>query len=245
MSTQTSEQPVVRSGQPEAEGLASEQKRSPLTRRQVLEAALAYVDAHGIDALTMRKLGAALGVEGTALYNHVQGKEGLLDGLVELFWAEVHARMDTEGTWQDVLRSSARSIREVIHSHPQVAPLVCRRSLMSREALEVIATCVAPMKQAGFDNPSAAQAVCAVHGHAYGYALMEVSARTCGPVGDAAEDLADLSEQQRIRRMAQMMPADVPDDLFEIGLAFYDCGTDANFEAGIDLLINGVHSARG
>lgn len=209
--------------------------RAPLTRQRVLQAALDYVDEHGLDDLTMRKLGAVLDVEGTALYNHVQGKDGLMDGIVELIWAETRARTETDGTWQDVLRSLARALRDTAHRHPDAAHLACSREVMPLDALQLMADCLARMEAAGFNRDTAAQAACAVFGHAYGYALMEMMTRTCSP-GDREQE----TETQRIRRVAQTLPADVPDDLFEVGLAVCGCDTNANFEAGINLLINGL-----
>lgn len=238
MPTQTSDQPVSSPAAPEQDGQAEVEQRARLTRSQVLEAALAYVDENGLAALSMRKLGAALGVEGTALYNHVQGKDGLLDGLVELLWAEMREATDTEGTWQDVLRSAARAMRATAHRHPETAQLVCARSVMPLDALRLTADCVARMEQAGFERSAATQAMCTVSGHAYGYALMEQMAPTCGTPGDGSESAA-----QRIRRVAQTLPPDVPDDLFQVGLDLSVCGTDAHFEAGIDILIDGIASA--
>lgn len=208
--------------------------RSPLTRRRVLDATLTFVDEHGLDALTMRRLGAALGVEGTALYNHVDGKDGLLDGLVELLWGETLAGTDTTGDWQDLLRSVAAAMRDVVRRHPQAAPLICSRSVMPVEALELYAACLTPMERAGFDRGAAAQAVCAVLGHAFGYAAMEVAA------GNAAASRGPESDAQRIRRVAQMLPRDVPDDLFEVGLAVCNCDSDTNFHTGVDLIIAGL-----
>src|SRR5258708_13407630 len=66
--------------------------RAPLSRQQVLRAALEYVDEHGLEALSMHKLGAALGVKAMSLYKHVADKDDLLDAIVELLWAEIPAR---------------------------------------------------------------------------------------------------------------------------------------------------------
>ncbi len=49
--------------------------RAPLSRQQVLRAALEYVDEHGLEALSMHKLGAALGVKAMSLYKHVADKD--------------------------------------------------------------------------------------------------------------------------------------------------------------------------
>ena len=67
---------------------AATEPRTPLSRERVLRAAVALADESGIDSLTMRKLGEALGVEAMSLYNHVANKVDLLDGMVDLVFSE-------------------------------------------------------------------------------------------------------------------------------------------------------------
>ena len=63
--------------------------RVPLNRERVLEAAIAFADENGIESLTMRKLGEAVGVEAMSLYNHVANKDDLLDGMVDVVFSEI------------------------------------------------------------------------------------------------------------------------------------------------------------
>ena len=63
--------------------------RAPLSRDRVLRAAVALADAGGIESLTMRRLGEALGVEAMSLYNHVASKSDLLDGMIDLVFGEI------------------------------------------------------------------------------------------------------------------------------------------------------------
>ena len=80
--------------------MATKASRKPLSRERVLVAAVALIDTHGIQALTMRRLAAELDVEAMSLYYHVPDKETLLDGVVETVVAEVHAevaRLDADG----------------------------------------------------------------------------------------------------------------------------------------------------
>ncbi len=58
-------------------------QRDALTPERVVEAALRLADEHGLEALTMRRLGTALGVEAMSLYRHVASKEALLDALAD------------------------------------------------------------------------------------------------------------------------------------------------------------------
>ena len=65
-------------------------KKAPrLTRKRVLRAAIRIADKDGIESLSMRKLAEKLGVEAMSLYNHVQNKDDVLDGIVEIVATEI------------------------------------------------------------------------------------------------------------------------------------------------------------
>ncbi|HET9724315.1 MAG TPA: TetR family transcriptional regulator, partial [Actinomycetota bacterium] len=63
-------------------------RREPLTRERVVQVALEIMDREGVDAITMRHVGHALGVEAMSLYNHVKDKQDLLDGITGAVMAE-------------------------------------------------------------------------------------------------------------------------------------------------------------
>src|SRR3981081_1661900 len=90
--------------------------RTPLSRERVLRPAVALADESGIDSLTMRKLGDAVGVEAMSLYNHVANKVDLLDGMVDLVFSEIG--LPSGGTdWKPSMRRRAVSAREVLSRH--------------------------------------------------------------------------------------------------------------------------------
>src|SRR5437763_4495813 len=96
--------------------LNTQQPRTPLNRDRVLAAALRLADEAGIEALTMRKLGQAVGVEAMSLYNHVANKDDLLDGMVDLVFSEIG--LPSVGTdWKTAMRQRAISAREVLSCH--------------------------------------------------------------------------------------------------------------------------------
>src|SRR5260370_39996060 len=101
---------VVTGGRPPA--------RERLTRERVLRAALEFTDTQGLAALSMQKLGAELGVKGMSLYTHVDGKDALLDGIVDIMSAEVEMPAAASGDWGDGLARPARALRERIRRHP-------------------------------------------------------------------------------------------------------------------------------
>jgi AcrR family transcriptional regulator len=100
--------------------------RRPLTRERIIAAALALVDASGLDALTMRRLGASLGVEAMSLYKHVPNKEAILDGIRERLLAEFSATLPAApaSDWRDDLARFARAYRAVGRAHPEAFSLL-------------------------------------------------------------------------------------------------------------------------
>ncbi|MGK8523410.1 TetR family transcriptional regulator [Nocardia asteroides] len=67
-------------------------RTSGLGREQIVAAAVEILDANGLDALSMRKLGAKLGAGATSLYWHVSNKEELLELVLDEFWGMVRTR---------------------------------------------------------------------------------------------------------------------------------------------------------
>src|SRR3954465_15348638 len=94
---------------------AARAARIPLSRERVLATAVALADESGLESLSMRKLGQALGVEAMSLYNHVAGKEALLDGMVDLVFAEID--LPAGGDWKKSLRQRAISMRAALARH--------------------------------------------------------------------------------------------------------------------------------
>ncbi len=123
--------------------------REPLTRDAIITAALELVDAGGLEALSMRALGASLGVQAMSLYNHVANKEAVLDGLHERLMLEFE--LDASGTdWAEVLRSGARSYRELARAHPQAFVLLATRPLTTADEVVRVAPLLELMGRAGY-----------------------------------------------------------------------------------------------
>src|ERR1700682_1293798 len=92
-------------------------RRAPLTRERVLRAAIRVADRHGIESLSMRKLGHELGVEAMSLYNHVRNKVDMLDGMVDVVFSQIELPADGVD-WRSAMRKRAISAREALLRHP-------------------------------------------------------------------------------------------------------------------------------
>ena len=105
--------------------MAASRRRS-LSRRRVLEAAGGLADREGLGALTMRRLGAELGVEAMSLYNHIPNKGALLDGIHERILLSLHAPGPTR-SWQAYARHQALALHRALLAHPHAIPLFATR----------------------------------------------------------------------------------------------------------------------
>lgn len=110
-------------------------RRATLSRARVLEVAIAFADAHGIDALNMRSLALELGVVPMALYKHVSGKEDLLDGMIEVVVGEV-IRAPATGHWKHDVRERILAARRSLVRHTWSRPVLESRSSMTPAMLD-------------------------------------------------------------------------------------------------------------
>ena len=210
--------------------------RSRLTREKVLRAALDFVDANGLAALSMQKLGAELGVQGMSLYSHVENKDALLDGIVEVMSWEAQPPPAASTDWRDALRHLAAEIRATIRRHPAAAPLLASRPVMPTRRLEQLDAYTGLLMRAGFTEDRAMDVLRTVYMYAHGYALAEACFTACAGCGPWPED-----ELSQMRRVTEMVPRDAPDHLLRLAMLFCGrCNMDDQFSLGIDLMIHGL-----
>jgi AcrR family transcriptional regulator len=100
----------------------------PLTRDELLDAALGIVDSEGLAALTMRRLADAVGVEAMSLYHHVPDKETLLDWTVDRMRSEMRLPETEPADWADALEAIFAEYRRVLTAHQNMLPLAARRT---------------------------------------------------------------------------------------------------------------------
>jgi TetR/AcrR family transcriptional regulator, tetracycline repressor protein len=213
--------------------------RAPLSRSRILQAALAYVDKHGLEALSMHKLGAELGVKGMSLYNHIEGKDGLLDGLVEAMWAEVEAPVGDPKSWQDEVRGFAQSLRDLVHRHPEAAQLLMNRRIMPIPALEYFDLYVRRLETGGLSPARALEVVRTLIAYAIGFAYFELTWGD-GEGSDATEPADGLRAFQHVHTI---VPPGTPDHLLRLAMALCTrCDMDAQFSDAIDLIVRSLEA---
>jgi len=130
-----------------------------LSREVLIRTALKIVDRDGLDALSMRKLGAELGVDPMAAYRHLPNKEALLDGVIEAVSAETSIDIDTTLPWQGQLRQLIEANLQSMLAHPNVLPLLAQRPLTTPGSLGIVERSFQIMDRAGIPLREAALAI--------------------------------------------------------------------------------------
>lgn len=214
--------------------------RRPLTRERVLEAALRLVDEEGLSALTMRALGARLGVEGMSVYRHVPGKAALREGIAELLWAELERSTDSDPDWRRSMRSLAVAVRRLADEHPNAYPLLLTGNVAPVPGLRLFESQLEALRAAGYDEARAAVILRAVFSYACGYAMMELSTfcLECGSPAGAADF-------ETLLALSRTLPADLPPNLAEVARVVCLADLDGQFEHGLDALLAGFAAASG
>ena len=159
-----------------------------LNREQVVQAGVALADAHGLDALTMRRLGEALGVEAMSLYNHVANKVDLLDGMVDLVFGEI-GLPDPSDDWKPAMRQRAVSARSAVSRHPWATGLMESRAAPGPANLRHHDAVIGSLRAGGFPAALAAHAFSLLDSYVYGFCLQEA-----GLPFDATDDMEAMVE---------------------------------------------------
>jgi AcrR family transcriptional regulator len=207
--------------------------REPVTRERVIDAALRVMDAEGLDAVTMRRIGRELGVEAMSLYNHVRDKEDILEGLTEKVMSGFEFP-PSAGDWRADARAMAREWRRLLRLHPGVMQLLAERHkpLEGLAAYRAMDAALGVLREAGLDTRQVAQAFNAIGSYIFGFVMME-------------QGLMLGNDDEHARQHAAAMTALAGlglDNVVECLPHFADCTTDEQFDFGLELVIRGLES---
>ena len=210
------------------------QKRAPLNRDRVLRAALELADEGGIGALTMQAIGRRLSVEAMSLYRHVRNKDDILDGIVDLVFAEIELPAD-RSSWRLVLRARSISTRAALRRHPWAITLMESRMAPGPSNLRSHDEMLAVLLDAGFSAAMATHSSNLVDSYVLGFALQETSF----PFSNA-EELAAVGGV-----LLAQVPVDEYPSFVRVGAELLASGFDYadEFEFGLDLILDGIARA--
>jgi AcrR family transcriptional regulator len=210
--------------------------RSPLSRERILGAAIAFVDARGLTALTMRRLGTELGVEAMSLYHHVANKDDLLDAIVDAVTREIEVPPD-DADWKEAIRRTAISSHEVFLRHRWACSLMMRRARVSPERMQWMEALLRTLREAGFSADMTHHAYHALDSHITGFTLWQVSMPF-----ETKEELVDLAEGFLKEIPADEYPYVIEHAEQHIAPSSRDGKTE--FEFGLDLILDGLERLR-
>lgn len=216
----------------------------PLTRERILEAAMALADAEGLDAVTMRRLAAALGVEAMSLYHHVPNKDALFDGLVAAIIAEIQAAAGKSAGagWRAALRDRCLAARDVMARHPWAPGLLRTRTTIPTSVVFYYEGVLGLLVEGGFSYALAHKALHALGSMPLGFVQELFSPAATGgslDVGSAEAKFEELAAA--LPHIMAMVAAEIhANDGDVLGW----CDSRAEFEFTLDLLLDGLERQR-
>ncbi len=197
--------------------------RVALNPEVIFRAALRLVDAEGLEALTMRRLAADLGVATMSLYGHVPNKECLLLGVVDLATREIRLPEPDMPPWE-AWKTVTREFRRVALLHPNLVTLIVQQPPTGIEGLRTLEVALDALRRAGIPGPDAVRAYRLTASFAIGFVSLE-----CGgyfkPVDLDAGPQETPVVHPAVPRIAELVGY----------LADWD--PDEEFEAAMDTLI--------
>jgi AcrR family transcriptional regulator len=205
--------------------------RLPLSRDRILRAALELVDDGGIDSLTMRKLGQALGFEAMSLYNHVANKDDVIDGILDLVLAEGELPSPS-GNWDRAVRASAVSVHAALRRHPWASAVVMAPGRLRPARLRYMDSLLGRIREAGFSAETTYHAYHVLDGHIFGFSLWE-----------ASHSYSDADASEMMAAFERTITADEYPYLREHGEQHFAEGPHQDvsaFEFGLDLILDGL-----
>jgi AcrR family transcriptional regulator len=190
-------------------------------------------DNGGIDSLTMRALGQALGVEAMSLYNYVEDKDDLLSGIVELVLSEIDLA-PTADDWRSDMRATAVSAHEALLRHPWACRLVLSptSARMISARMSYIESILAGLRDAGFTPEAASRGYHALDSHILGFTIWQLGHAL---PEDAPPDYIDTLMRQ--------LDSDTYPYLMEHAAVHMNTSEgeeEGEFEFGLDLILDGL-----
>ncbi len=187
------------------------------------------IDADGVDALSMRKLGQALGRDPMRVYRHTKSKAALLDAVAELVLEGLQVPTTADGDWETAVRASAHSFRSTALAHPRMIFLLIDRPMsvppggLRLSGLLWLEGLLSVLIEAGFDDQGALHAyrffTAFLSGHVI-HEVQELMDDDAGPTVDIRRGLDLLPESQfpRVRALAPTLAAHNGSIEFLLGL---------------------------
>lgn len=213
-------------------------QRIPLSRERVLGVAVEQADQGGLSAVSMRKLAQSLGVEAMSLYNHVDNKEDVLDGMLEIVMEEINQTVDSldrQGLhWKTAMRNRILAARAVLLQHKWAPSVMETRTRLSPATIRYHDELLGIMIEGGFTFDIAHHAMHALGSRALGFTQELFEPED----GDEEVDMEAIKQMSDLYPNITAMLAEVMHEGPETTLGW--CDDQSEFEFGLDLILNGL-----
>jgi AcrR family transcriptional regulator len=202
--------------------MTSTTTRTPLTRDRIIGAAVILADSGGVEELSMRKLGAELGVEAMSLYNHVEKKDDILDGMIDYVFRAIPLPAD-DSDWRVAIRETALAALDQFVEHPWMVHLLMQRGIYGSSSLRFMDRVIGLFRAAGFSEEDSHHAWQMLASHTMGYAFQQMSG---GEDKDGWEsNIPDLSVFPNVAALAPYLAK---------------CEFEVEFAFGLEIIIAGL-----
>ena len=210
--------------------------RAPLTKVQVLRAAVVLADEAGVTSLSMRKLAEKLGVKAMSLYHHVANKDEVLDGMVDIVFGEIELPAG-EVDWKTAMRQRAFSAREALLRHAWALGLMDSRANPGPATLSHHDAVIGILRAAGFSVAMAAHAFSVLDSYIYGFVLQELSLpfKTPDELGEVAEAILEQAPTDDYPHLTEL----TVEHVLKPGYAYGN-----EFAFGLELILEGLERVR-
>ena len=217
----------------------TERAREPLTRERILAAAVALADEGGVEALSMRRLAQELGVVPMALYNHVAGKDELLDGVIDVVVSEIDPPIEG-AQWKTTMRERILSARRALLRHPWATSVLESRGEPTPTVIGYMNSMMGVFLDGGFS-------VDLMH-----HAMHVMGSRILGFSQELFDDTASMPEEEAAQmwmQMAEYYPNIAK--LIPVAVGTHEgpvvgggCDDQFEFEFALDLMLEGLERLR-
>ena len=203
--------------------------RGDLSREQIVEAALAFLDRRDAGELTMRRLAAELNAGTMTLYGYFRDKDELMDAVVEAI-ADRRTMPELTGTWREQLKRLFLFFEQGLSEHPALVRMRLERPLVTPRSLRLTEAGMQILLGAGFERQEAAIAFRTLFTYTFGSAAFN-------PREQVAESM------RQFRAAAAALPRDrypalteAPEELEQV------MDPSVQFERGLELLLDGLEA---
>jgi AcrR family transcriptional regulator len=194
---------------------------APLKREKIVSTALALVDRDGLNALSMRKLGAELGVDPMAVYYHIPNKQALLDAIVEAVMAGIDLSVDhPEDPAEERILCAAHAYLDAMLVHANALPIVLSRGPATLAALRPVELLIGVLRDAGLPPAEAFAGMNTIAAAVRGVAGMVAAGPDKRPSPEQLEAMAHSVTPDEFPRLLEAMPfaVDFSDRGFDFGI---------------------------